>query len=48
MSTPPYDTIVIGAGPNGLMCGAYLAKAGHRVLLLERRHETGGGLNTDE
>ena len=48
MSTPDYDAIVIGAGPNGLMCGAYLAKAGHRVLLLERRHETGGGLNTDE
>jgi phytoene dehydrogenase-like protein len=48
MSTPAYDAIVIGAGPNGLLCGAYLAKAGHRVLLLERRHETGGGLNTDE
>jgi phytoene dehydrogenase-like protein len=48
MSAPAYDAIVIGAGPNGLMCGAYLAKAGHRVLLLERRHETGGGLNTDE
>jgi phytoene dehydrogenase-like protein len=43
-----YDAIVIGAGPNGLLCGAYLAKAGNRVLLLERRHETGGGLNTDE
>ena len=43
-----YDAIVIGGGPNGLLCGAYLAKAGHRVLLLERRHETGGGLNTDE
>jgi len=43
-----YDAIVIGAGPNGLLAGAYLAKAGNRVLLLERRHETGGGLNTDE
>jgi len=48
MSTETYDAIVIGAGPNGLLCGAYLAKAGHRVLLLERRHETGGGLNTEE
>lgn len=43
-----YDAIVIGGGPNGLLCGAYLAKAGQRVLLLERRHETGGGLNTEE
>lgn len=48
MSIESYDAIVIGAGPNGLLCGAYLAKAGYRVLLLERRHETGGGLNTDE
>ncbi len=43
-----YDAIVIGGGPNGLICGAYLAKAGAKVLLCERRHETGGGLNTDE
>ena len=48
MSSATYDAIVIGAGPNGLLCSAYLAKAGHRVLLLERRHETGGGLNTEE
>lgn len=43
-----YDAIVLGGGPNGLICGAYLAKAGAKVLLVERRHETGGGLNTDE
>jgi phytoene dehydrogenase-like protein len=48
MSAERYDAIVIGGGPNGLICGAYLAKAGKRVMLIERRHETGGGLNTDE
>ena len=48
MSAERYDAIVIGGGPNGLICGAYLARAGKRVLLIERRHETGGGLNTDE
>ena len=48
MTVESYDAIVIGAGPNGLLCSAYLAKAGHRVALVERRHETGGGLNTEE
>jgi len=43
-----YDVIVVGTGPNGVTAGAYLAKAGARVLLLERRHETGGGLVTEE
>lgn len=43
-----FDAIVIGGGPNGLLAGAYLAKTGHKVVLFERRHETGGGLNTDE
>ncbi|MBW1883963.1 MAG: NAD(P)/FAD-dependent oxidoreductase [Deltaproteobacteria bacterium] len=48
MSASRYDAVVIGGGPNGLICGAYLAKSKKRVLLIERRHETGGGLNTDE
>ncbi|MDZ4246798.1 MAG: NAD(P)/FAD-dependent oxidoreductase, partial [Dehalococcoidia bacterium] len=43
-----YDIIIIGAGPNGLEAGAYLAKAGQSVLLLEARHEMGGGLATEE
>jgi phytoene dehydrogenase-like protein len=46
--TDTYDAVVVGGGPNGLICAAYLAKAGAKVLLIERRHETGGGLNTDE
>jgi phytoene dehydrogenase-like protein len=42
-----YDGIVIGAGPNGLTVGAYLAKAGLKVLVLEKRFELGGGLSTE-
>ncbi len=37
-----YDAIVVGAGHNGLICAAYLAKAGRRVLVVERRHVLGG------
>ena len=43
-----YDVVIIGAGPNGLTAGAYLARAGAKVLLVERRHETGGALITEE
>ncbi|MBW1859355.1 MAG: NAD(P)/FAD-dependent oxidoreductase [Deltaproteobacteria bacterium] len=43
-----YDFIIIGAGPNGLQTGAYLSKAGQKVLLLEQRYECGGGLWTEE
>ncbi|HZP89457.1 MAG TPA: NAD(P)/FAD-dependent oxidoreductase [Actinomycetota bacterium] len=43
-----YDAIVIGAGHNGLVAAAYLAKAGRRVLVLERRERTGGILDTIE
>ncbi len=46
MNSP--DVIIIGGGPNGLTSGAYLAKAGLDVLLLESRHEIGGGLAGEE
>ena len=43
-----YDGIVIGAGHHGLILGAYLAKAGLDILLVERRLTYGGGLSTRE
>lgn len=43
-----WDVVVIGAGPNGLISAAYLAKAGLKVALVERRYEIGGGLATEE
>jgi phytoene dehydrogenase-like protein len=43
-----YDVIVIGGGHNGLVNAAYLARAGRRVLVLERRHVLGGAAVTEE
>lgn len=43
-----HDAIIIGAGHNGLVTAAYLAKAGHRVLVLERRDIIGGCCITEE
>jgi phytoene dehydrogenase-like protein len=43
-----YDVIIIGAGHNGLVTAAYLAKAGRRVLVLERREQVGGAAVTEE
>jgi phytoene dehydrogenase-like protein len=43
-----YDAIIIGGGHNGLTCAAYLARAGRKVLVLERRHVLGGAAVTEE
>ena len=46
--SPTYDAIVIGGGHNGLVNAAYLARAGKKVLVLERRHIVGGAAVTEE
>ncbi|MFO8101706.1 MAG: NAD(P)/FAD-dependent oxidoreductase [Dehalococcoidia bacterium] len=48
MATYEYDIVIIGSGPNGLEIAAYLARAGQKVLLLEKRFEAGGGLATEQ
>ena len=46
--TQPYDVLIIGGGHNGLVAAAYLARAGRRVLVLERRPMVGGAAVTEE
>lgn len=43
-----YDAVIIGAGHNGLVAGIYLAKAGWKVLVLERNSVAGGAVRTSE
>jgi phytoene dehydrogenase-like protein len=43
-----YDTIIVGAGHNGLVCAAYLARSGRRVLVLEAASQVGGAAVTRE
>ena len=43
-----YDVVIVGAGHNGLVCAAYLLKAGYSVLLLEKRSVPGGAATTEE
>ncbi|MFQ5351030.1 MAG: phytoene desaturase family protein, partial [Thermoanaerobaculia bacterium] len=48
MSAQRWDAVVVGGGHNGLTCAAYLARAGRKVLVLERRHLLGGAAVTEE
>ena len=43
-----YDVVIIGGGANGLCAGAYLAKAGQKVLVIEKTYEMGGGMATEQ
>jgi phytoene dehydrogenase-like protein len=48
MPLPTYGAVIIGGGHNGLVSAAYLARAGLRTLVLERRHIVGGAAVTEE
>lgn len=48
MASQDYDAVIVGAGHNGLVCGAYLARAGLKVVALDRRDRIGGAAVSEE
>lgn len=48
LASKTWDTIIVGAGHNGLACAAYLARAGQRVLVIESRARVGGACTIEE
>jgi len=48
LASKTWDTIVVGAGHNGLACAAYLARAGQSVLVIESRARVGGACTIEE
>jgi phytoene dehydrogenase-like protein len=48
LSARSWDAIIVGAGHNGLVCAAYLARAGQRVLVIESRSRVGGACTIEE
>ena len=47
-ATDKCDVLLVGGGHNGLVCATYLARAGLKVTVLERRHVVGGAAVTEE
>ena len=48
MTRPLYDVAILGGGHNGLVCAAYLARGGARVIVVEKNDTVGGAAMTEE